>query len=102
MWRHRALLVVLTSFNLLCFVLSPAHAVERLAWIPAGEKQPSAFLLQPHGFWIEKSTAGHQFQFEEEERTDDYVVLHEMGHALGLPHDLARELQLSFRATVWS
>ena len=57
-------------------------AAERVAWMPANEEVRSAFILHPHGYWVEKSAAGHQFQFEEEERTDEFIVLHDAGRKI--------------------
>jgi len=66
----------------LIFCVAPTKADDRLAWMPNGERQPSAFLLHPHGYWVEKSTAGHEFQFEEEQRTQDHVILHDPGRKM--------------------
>lgn len=62
--------------------VAPTSADNRSAWMPASDQQPSAFLLHPHGYWIEKSTAGHEFQFEEEERNKDHVILFDPGRKM--------------------
>jgi hypothetical protein len=58
------------------------EAEEHRAWMPVGEKTPSAFQKHKLGYWIEKSGSGAQFQFEEEERTEQYVVLHDPGRQM--------------------
>ena len=77
---------ILNFVNFGLFVLSlcycSALAVERNAWVPSNESVKSAFIRHPNGFWLEKSMAGHEFRFEEEATTDEFVLLNDLGRKM--------------------